>query len=69
MLSILMSVYNERTVVDRCISLMLSAPLPERWSGKSSSSTTAPPMAPSTFFNASPRRSATIEGLQIRTRA
>jgi glycosyltransferase involved in cell wall biosynthesis len=28
-LSILMPVYNERTVVDRCISLVLSAPLPE----------------------------------------
>jgi glycosyltransferase involved in cell wall biosynthesis len=28
-LSILMPVYNERTVVERCISLVLSAPLPE----------------------------------------
>ena|ERR1039457_1700585 len=28
-LSILMPVYNERTVVDRSISLVLSAPLPE----------------------------------------
>jgi glycosyltransferase involved in cell wall biosynthesis len=28
-LSILMPVYNERTVVDRCISLVLAAPLPE----------------------------------------
>src|SRR6266436_1968968 len=28
-LSILMPVYNERTVVDRCISLVLTAPLPE----------------------------------------
>jgi glycosyltransferase involved in cell wall biosynthesis len=29
-LSILMPVYNERTVVERCISLVLAAPLPER---------------------------------------
>ena len=28
-LSILMPVYNERTVVERCISLVLTAPLPE----------------------------------------
>src|SRR3989442_11019324 len=28
-LSILMPVYNERTVVERCISLVLAAPLPE----------------------------------------
>src|SRR5947209_19507577 len=28
-LSILMPVYNERTVVERCISLVLDAPLPE----------------------------------------
>src|ERR1700683_818202 len=28
-LSILMPVYNERTVVERCVSLVLSAPLPE----------------------------------------
>ena len=28
-LSILMPVYNERTVVERCISLVLSAPIPE----------------------------------------
>ena len=28
-LSILMPVYNERTVVERCISLVVTAPLPE----------------------------------------
>src|ERR1700741_2242576 len=28
-LSILMPVYNERTVVERCISLVLTAPIPE----------------------------------------
>src|SRR5689334_4796031 len=28
-LSILMPVYNERTVVERCISLVMAAPLPE----------------------------------------
>ena len=28
-LSVLMPVYNERTVVERCLSLVLSAPLPE----------------------------------------
>ena len=28
-LSILMPVYNERTVVERCLSLVLNAPLPE----------------------------------------
>ena len=28
-LSILMPVYNERTVVERCLSLVLAAPLPE----------------------------------------
>src|SRR5258706_14990386 len=28
-LSILMPVYNERTVVERCISLVLTAPVPE----------------------------------------
>src|SRR3984957_12082302 len=28
-LSILMPVYNERTVVERCITLVLAAPLPE----------------------------------------
>src|SRR5258706_16333753 len=29
-LSILMPVYNERTVVERCISLVLAAPVPEK---------------------------------------
>ena len=29
LLSILMPVYNERTVVERCLSLVLAAPLPE----------------------------------------
>ena len=32
-LSVLMPVYNERTVVERCISLVLARPCRKTWSG------------------------------------